>query len=211
MSQKSVHIKASANFAGLSPADLVLLAKNVHSAMPNNVMFTGAPIDAAALGAAIDAYIASAAEAVDSKRAIAEREKQRTVLIHLLRQLAHFVEAACKDDMATFITSGFKPALYTHTAPQPLPAASILKIEQGNTGELLVSPKPLPKARQFEVRYALVGTGGIPTGPWTAAAIPNAKKPAVIRNLTPGTTYTFQVRAYGMLGYTDWSDAILAV
>ncbi len=30
----------------------------------------------------------------------------------------------------------------------------------------------------------------------------------IISNLTPGTTYTFQVRALGRLGYTNWSDPV---
>jgi hypothetical protein len=29
-----------------------------------------------------------------------------------------------------------------------------------------------------------------------------------VENLTPGTTYMFQVRAYGKLGYTDWSQPV---
>ena len=126
-------------------------------------------------------------------------------LIRLLRQLAHFVEIACKDDMATFMTSGFKPVSYARTAPQPLPPASILSVDQGNTGQLLVSVNTLPKVRQFEVRCA---PAGVTPATWTTVAIPNAKKPAVLNNLTPGTTYTIQVRAYGMLGYTDWSDSV---
>jgi hypothetical protein len=92
MNQKVVHIKASVDFYGLTPADLVLQAKTIHDAMPNNPLYTGAPVDPATLEGAIDSYIASAAQATDSKKAVAEREKQRTALIRLLRQLAHAVE-----------------------------------------------------------------------------------------------------------------------
>src|SRR5262245_19986901 len=111
--QNIVHIKASVGFRGLPPAGLVLQAKTVHDSMPNNPLYAVAPVDSAVLQGAIDSYIASAAEAIDSTKAIAEREKQRMALIRLLRQLAHFVEIACKDDMATFMTSGFKPATYS--------------------------------------------------------------------------------------------------
>jgi Fibronectin type III domain len=206
MKTKSSQIKASVSFNGMTPADLVVQAKQVHDAMPNNPLYTGSPVDAATLEGAINTYIASAAQAADSKKAKAEWQKQRAALIRLLRQLAHFVEMACKDDMAVFMTSGFKPATYSRTAPQPLPPASIVSVDQGNTGQLLVSVKPLPKARMFEVRCAPVVTGQTPT--WTIVAIPNAIKPAVLNSLTPGTNYTIQVRAYGMLGYTDWSDAV---
>ena len=207
MTKKLVQLKPSIDFNGLTPQGLILQAKTVHDAMLNNPLYAGAPVDPAVLEGAINTYIASAALATDSKKAKADREKQRMALIRLLRQLAHFVEIACKDDMATFMTSGFKPASYARTAPQPLPPASILSVDQGNTGQLLVSVNPLPKARLFEVRSAPVGTGGTPST-WTTVAIPNAIKPAVLNNLTPGTTYMIQVRAYGLLGYTDWSDSV---
>ncbi|PYS01324.1 MAG: hypothetical protein DMG15_06490 [Acidobacteria bacterium] len=37
--------------------------------------------------------------------------------------------------------------------------------------------------------------------------VPNAKTAASIDGLTPGTTYAIQVRAYGALGHTEWSDS----
>ena len=203
---KVVHVKASVGFEGLTPAELVVQAKTVHDIMPNNPLYTGAPVDAATLQAAIDTYIASAALATDSKKAIAERDKQRMALIRLLRQLAHFVEAAAKDDMATFMTSGFQPATYAKTAPQPLPQGSIVQIDQGASGQFKVRVEPLPKARLYEIRYGAAGAGGALPATWTSVTIPNAVKPAVVSNLTPGTTYVFQVRAYGVLGYNDWSD-----
>ena len=35
-----------------------------------------------------------------------------------------------------------------------------------------------------------------------------AKTPALLNGLTPGTTYAVQIRAYGTLGYTEWSDSV---
>jgi hypothetical protein len=82
----------------------------------------------------------------------------------------------------------------------------ILKVDQGNTGQLLVSIKPLARARSYEVRYAPLGTGSTPSA-WATATFTSAKKAAPVNSLTPGTTYAFQVRALGRLGYTDWSDS----
>jgi hypothetical protein len=208
MAQKTNHIKPSVAFSTLAPAVLVLQAKSVHDNMTNNPLYVGAPVTPEVLQAAIDAYIAAAAEAMDSKRAIAEREKQHLALIRLLRQLAHFVEVAAKDDMATFMTSGFQPAIYAHSTPQALPPAGIVKIDQGTTGQFLVTLKSLSRARLYELRYGAAGAGGATPATWTSQTIPNAKRAVVIDNLTPGTTYVFQVRAYGLLGYTDWSDSI---
>ena len=64
----------------------------------------------------------------------------------------------------------------------------------------------LKGAISYTLRYALVGTGGVP-GPWTEVILISPKK-VTINNLTPGSTYAFQVRALGKLGYSDWSDSM---
>ena len=51
-------------------------------------------------------------------------------------ELAHYVQANCKDDLATFLSSGFVPASSTKTPPQPLDQPSIA-VEQGRvSGQL---------------------------------------------------------------------------
>jgi len=39
-------------------------------------------------------------------------------------------------------------------------------------------------------------------------AVAKAKAAVQINSLTPGTSYTFQVRAFGNLGFSDWSDPV---
>ena len=64
----------------------------------DNPAFTlNLPFDIAVFKTAIDGYAAAVNEALDgSKKAIAERNRQREVVIKMLRQLAHHVEAASK-------------------------------------------------------------------------------------------------------------------
>ena len=59
------------------------------------------------------------------------------------------------------------------------------------------------------LRLCIVGNGGT-LGAWTTTGLPGSKK-ATISNLTPATTYAFQIRALGQLGYTDWSDSKMFV
>jgi Fibronectin type III domain len=80
-----------------------------------------------------------------------------------------------------------------------------VKIDQGNTGQLLVTIQSV-KARSYELRYAAVPAPGATTN-WTTIVVPNAKPATPINNLTPGTTYIFQVRAFGKLGFTEWSPS----
>jgi len=59
----------------------------------------------------------------------------------------------------------------------------------------------------YEFRYApVLGDDGTPAA-FTLEAV-GSTKPRIISGLTPGTVYTFQVRALGRLGHTDWSDAV---
>ena len=98
----------------------------------DNPAFTlNLPFDIAVFKTAIDGYAAAVNEALDgSKKAIAERNRQREVVIKMLRQLAHHVEAASKDDLTVFLSSGFdlRPTGRTKTPPV---SQSIQKIEIG--------------------------------------------------------------------------------
>ena len=123
-----------------SDADVVSRCHAVLAGMPGNPAYDHPPVDLAVFKTAVDSYSAAIAAALDgSKKAISERKKQRVVVIKMFRLLGHFVEATCKDDMATFMSSGFQAALTTRTSPQPLPQPSIEKIDQGNTGQLRVT------------------------------------------------------------------------
>jgi hypothetical protein len=83
---------------------------------------------------------------------------------------------------------------------------AIKKVDHGNTGQLLVKIKTVPKARIYELRCAAL-TGSTP-GAWTIVLVPSAKGSTPVNGLTPGTNYALQVRAAGLLGYTDWSDTV---
>ena len=63
-------------------------------------------------------------------------------------------------------------------------------------------------ARCYEVRYAAIGPNGAP-GSWQNGGLFTSSRTITINGLTPGTNYTFQVRAVGgSTGYSDWSDPV---
>jgi hypothetical protein len=67
-----------------------------------------------------------------------------------------------------------------------------------------VLPEKQTGAVAFDVRYALQGAGGA-LGPSTIVTVTKAKK-VTISGLTLAGIYQFQIRALGVLGYTDWMD-----
>ena len=200
------HIAPSRGYKALPDPDLLTKAIAVQTGLYGNPAFANPPIDAAALKSAIESYAVAIGGALDgSKTAMADRDKQRTEILDIMRQLGHYVETACKGELSTFLSSGFEPLNPTRAAPQPLAQPAIVRIDQGTSGQLLVNIKPVPSARSYELRYTAVEAGGGIPGPWTTTVVPSGRGAVAFDNLTPGTTYTFQVRAFGKLGFTDWS------
>jgi len=201
-------IRPALGVTDVTDGDLLARLNVVHDGMLNNPAYPNPPVDMSAFKAAIDVYTAAAAAALDGgKSAIAERNKRRADAIVMLRLLGHYVEVACKGDTLTFVSSGFVAAsAHQRTPAHPIATPAIVKIDQGITGQLVVTILSV-KARSYELRYAAIPAPGA-TINWTTIVVPNAKPATPINNLTPGTTYIFQVRAFGKLGFTEWSGSV---
>ncbi len=207
--QKLDLIKAVLGFFGVADADLVSRCNAVHDGMLNNPAYPTPPIDMPGFKTAIDAYTTAVAGALDGgKAAIAARDQARGNVIIMLHQLGHYVEVACKGDVKTFVSSGFVAvSSRTRAADQPVGQPEIASVQQGASGQLIVTIKSVPKARHYELQSAAVPVGGGAIN-WTTQMLATTKPPSVFGNLTPGGTYSFRVRAYGKLGYSDWSDPV---
>ena len=187
-----------------------LLNGSLKGLTDNATIFPKPPVDLAAYQAAITAFEAAIPAALDgSKTAIAQKNKLRNAAVHAYEQLAHYVEANCNNEMATFLLSGFQAALpIAKTPPQPLDPPTIASVVQGPlTGQLKFKIGGVKKALSYQLRYGAVPSGGGPPAEWTEEVI-TTTKPTIIGKLTPGTTYSFQVRALGRVGYTNYSDAV---
>jgi Fibronectin type III domain len=201
-------IKAALNFGKLLPEQLLAFGYGVVKALTGNVNFTNLPVDLNVLKAALDGYSVTIGEARDgSRKAIALRNRQGKEIGRMLRALALYVELNCKDDMNTFLSSGFQPRSTTRTPAKPLDQPVITYIDHGQSGELVVSIKPVKGARHYDLRRGPEGPGGAEPATWVTITVAQTKPATVVDGLTPGMTYAFQVRAYGRPGYTEWSDS----
>jgi len=201
-------IKAALALARSQPEEIVSQGYAVVTSLTGNPNFTNLPVDLNVLKAGLDTYFALIAEARDgSRKAITARNKQGENVIRMLRQLAAYVEIQCKDDMNIFLSSGFKPRPNARTSAQPLDQPIILSVDQGVTGQLLAWIKAVFKAKHYQLRCGPVGPGGATPVSWLMLTVSGTKAAAPFNGLTPGTMYAIQVRAYGKLGYTDWSDS----
>ena len=202
-------LKALFDFLPLPADAFVSRLTAIHDKMLGNAAFPNPPVELPVFMTAITTFAASVVVALDgSKQAIAIMKKQHAGLVKMAEQLGHYVEAASNNDPVTFTSSGFAIRSTTRVPSQPLAQPTIDRVDQGKTGQLLVMLIAALKARMYEIRFAPAGTGGVAPATFATIAIASANKPVPVDNLTPGTTYMFQVRAFGKLGYTDWSQPV---
>jgi hypothetical protein len=171
---------------------------------------TASPVPLPTLQQDIAALTASSAAATDGgKQAIAQRNKDRHTLEQNLTLIGAYVVKVANGDPSVVTAAGFTPAPpRAKSAPKPLAQPTIAGIVQGVTGQLLVSVTPVPGAHSYDVHYSVLTNGNPGTpGSLTTQTVTQAKKPVIFNGLTPGTMYSFQVRALGKAGYTDWSDS----
>jgi hypothetical protein len=202
-------IKAALDFGKMLPEQLLALGLAIWTALTGNTNLTTPPVELAVFKSKLDAYSASISDARDGgKKAITLRNHAGQEVIRVIRAIALYVELNCKDDMNIFLSSGLTPRSSVRTPAGQLNQPMIRSVDQGVSGELLVSMKSVGrKAKSYDVRYGIVGAGGSTPTTWLTATVPNTKSPARIIGLTPATTYAIQVRAYGPLGYTPYSDS----
>ncbi len=202
---KIVEIRPALGFRSMAHKVVASTADAVIQGINGNPLLYPNPIPTMAVfKPLVDVYHVTIIDAEDGgKKQIAARASARKPVVRGLRQLVSYVEANCNDDMATFLASGFKAVATSRTPSQPLTQPIVLRIDQGVTGQLIVVIKTSRGAKSSELRSAVL-TGATP-GPWTSGILATVRTP--VNNLTPGTTYAFQVRALGPLGYTDWSDS----
>ena len=143
-----------------------------------------------------------AAQAQGGTAATAAKNAAREVLIGLLRQLANYVQGACDNDLTKLLSSGFHAAS-TNRSQSPLDTPSIIKILNEMSTQLVLRVTPVNNAKSYEIRYSVTA------GQWQSGGIDTQARRMVVAGLTPGTNYTFSVRAIGgSTGQSDWSDPV---
>jgi hypothetical protein len=196
------------SFARALPEQLLAQGYAVVKALTGNLNFPTLPVDLNTLKTTLDTYAIYIGEAKDGgRKAILLRNQQGEEIIRMLRALATHVELNCKDDINIFLTSGFHPRSTVRATAQPLVQPTIVGVEQGVSGELLATIKAVRKARTYDLRYGVVAAAGAAPTSWSMITVANVKSALSIDGLTPGTVYALQVRAYGTLAYTAWSDS----
>jgi hypothetical protein len=215
--EKKLPIRAIKNFRRMTPEVVLTTSTNIHTGVFTNTHFTppqapAPPVDAATLKSANDALAAANAAAIDGgKKALAEQKRAKDAVVKLLIELAHYVETNCKDDMTTFLSSGFTAAATTKKKAEPV-SDKIRKLHPGPvSGQMAITPVNDPEAVSYVARFAQAPPGGGTPANWTEQPIAHVRPPTIISGLTPATTYIFQIRSLTKTGYGNWSDPVIRV
>src|SRR5579862_9724808 len=114
---KAIPIKASLGFKRSSANDVLVRVNAVLAGVfTDNIDYPNPPVDQATLKSQADALSAGISAALDGgRKAIAERVHQKEIVIKSLRQIGHYVEENCKDDMTIFLKSGYDAVSTTRT------------------------------------------------------------------------------------------------
>jgi len=203
------HIRIADGFKKQSAEQLATTGGVIIAGLTNNPAFPTPPVDLKTVQTAVDELnTALAAQAHGGTAATAEKNNKQDALIVLLRRLKHYVEDNCKDNRALLLSSGFQVAENTRNR-SPLANPTIISVDFGNSSaELVLKVTPILRAKCYEVRSAALGAGNTP-GPWQSAGLFTNSRSMTITGLTPGTIYSFQVRAVGgSSGYSDWSNPV---
>jgi hypothetical protein len=114
------------------------------------------------------------------KSARAEYRKQREVLIDMLRELAHYVEANCKGSMELFRSSEFEPAPTETTQTAPLSKTIRSLRPDPNSGQVWLKHMASDDAYSYKARWA-PWTEGEPE--WSEMAIGYTRPATLITGL----------------------------
>jgi hypothetical protein len=130
--------------------------------------------------------------------------KSEVTSVALLRQLANYVQANCKDDMTVLLSSGFLIQKPQRSPVGVLPAAGNLTVTlDARSGELNASAPPIPGAAIFNWRLTTAAAPSVIVQSAQTTAASN-----IFDNLTPGVVYNIQANAIGSAGSSDWSDPV---
>jgi len=198
--------KVAISFIGRDKdTDLAATIAGILAAMTGNAVYATPLPTLATLTTARDAFVAAVQGNDGGAAAVVRRNQARAAVEEVLRELAAYVQHACQGDLLRLLQSGF-PAQRQRGVPaeQPLPAPTGLKVRRGNaSGQVKVRCERMPSARLYQWRYA---SAQAPTE-WTLVDTSSSSS-ETLEGLAAGTVYTWQVRAFGKRGASDWSQGV---
>lgn len=188
-----------------SDAQLIVDVGGIITGLTGNASYPAPSPTLAAVTAALNAFTTAVNDAIGGGVALTSaKNDRRAELVALVRELASYVQVACKGDMTVLLTSGFPIQKPTRNPIGQLPVPANLKVTLGtHTGQLNASAAPVFGAAVYNWRLS---TAAAPTVVVQSAQTTAASN--TFTGLTPGVVYNAEVNAVGAAGPSDWSDPV---
>ena len=132
------------------------------------------------------------------------KNDKRAALVVLLRELASYVQVACKGDLTILLSSNFPIQKPQRNPIGVLPAPANVTVSLGAlSGELDAAMPPVFGAAIYNWRVTTATQPGtvLQTAQTTSAS-------NTFAGLTPGVIYNVEANAVGAAGPSDWSDPV---
>lgn len=199
-------VKPSVSFLNSdSDSQLIVDTNTIITSLTGNASYPTPTPTLAAITTALDAFSTALADAAGGGVTLtATKNDKRDDLTNLLRELASYVQVACKGDLTVLLTSGFPIQKPQRNPIGVLPAPVNVAISLGaRSGELDAAMPPVFGAAiyNWKLMAANAPTVVLQTAQTTSASNSFA-------GLTPGTVYVAQVNAVGSAGPSDWSEPV---
>ena len=198
--------KIKLNLRGMSVTDKVQYVRQIIAAMTGNANFPTPEPPLADITTAVNgletAFNAANTARQNAVSLTSAMDDEEQALNALVMKLANYVENKSDGDEAKIQSAGMS----VKSKPAPigsLPAPdNFLATAGDNEGEAYLSCKPVHGANSYTARYC---KDPITPEGWKPAGI-STKSSMIVKGLTSGDKYWFQVAAVGAAGQGPWSD-----
>ena len=188
-----------------SDALLVTDTGSILTGMTGNANYPTPSPTLALVTTALDDFTTALADAADGGMTLtAIKNDKRAALVVLLRELASYVQVACKGDLTILLSSNFPIQKPQRNPIGVLPAPANITVSLGAlSGELDAAMPPVFGAAIYNWRVTTAAQPGtvLQTAQTTSAS-------NTFTGLTPGVTYNIEANAVGAAGPSDWSDPV---
>jgi hypothetical protein len=188
-----------------SDALLVTDTGSILTGMTGNANYPTPSPTLALVTTALDDFTTALANAAGGGITLtAIKNDKRAALVVLLRELASYVQVACKGDLTILLSSNFPIQKPQRNPIGVLPAPANVTVSLGAlSGELDAAMPPVFGAAIYNWRVTTAAQPGtvLQTAQTTSAS-------NTFAGLTPGVTYNVVANAVGAAGPSDWSDPV---
>ena len=190
-----------------SDAQLIADVGSIITGLTGNTSYTTPAPTLAAVTTALNAFTTALAD-IDSAGGgvtlTATKNDKRADLVALLRELASYVQVACKGDLTVLLSSGFPIQKPQRNPIGTLPTPSNLTVTLGmQTGELDAAVAPVFGASIYNWRISTAAAPSVVLQSAQTTAASNS-----FTGLTPGVVYNVEANAVGAAGPSDWSAPV---